>query len=939
MSLDPNLIGRVLENRYRLVRWIGGGGFADVYEAERLRLGDRVAVKIVTATTEEFAKQVATEAKLHCQFHHDNVVQVIDTGVDGSDLAYIVMEFLEGKTLAHCEPLSRTQVIQLVRQICGALEAAHDRSLVHRDLKLENIMLVGDGTPEGCFKILDFGIATQVNTEATRRNFLMDGAGTVSNMAPEQISGSAGLKPTPKFDIYSFGIVLYEILTGKKPFPADGVSLATLTYRVVHDDPPTFAEVAPDKKFPRGLEELILQCLSKDPARRPKTIRDVKERFLSLYEGQTPSSTRNRGLVPQPDAPSGDSWWGDGFRWVAYPMIFFVILLLGGVALWTERGRELRKIHNFVNSKHYPKAVKHLYDNHSRLQYLLYDTYDFQVGEVFRNWADHWMEELDHKVGQPKRPTSEELVHVIDRCREIKQELKERRAQRAFSEELNDKLDELNEELSKKLEDPIARLVIDELDTYVRGDQFKKAIEYLHDEDCPPAHFYRIDELDETTRFPPKEKRTRQILDDGQSKVRALATEGKYLEAVGVVKELRGAFHDDHDNMLLKLEFEVRRDADADEADKLAKNGKFDESILKYKSARDLDAKLDESRSIDIGLKMAKSYLGLADHLLSSGVEKDKVAHQLDEALRIVNLILQEKKELYEAKVTCAGLHLLRAKTRSDRDLLTAICDLKHALQADEEGSEPRRLLTDICKRGYKKVNELVNHEFDPDPRRHDDPTFREAISDASIAIVAGEVLGSRAEPEIRQRIALLYYLRALARSRLSSPDARGAIEDFETFDRFAVSGLRPLDSAQALRLLAEILATCKDRTLRDAKRALGLVEKAKGILKQPVEIPQGLNAAQTRKFLDEYEEHCEDESNLILRASAYAHAASGNFGEAVMVMTVVQNSFLPTDEGFQKANDLIVQFKKRIPFVDDRDVAASEAPPQCDSVESTAAR
>ena len=303
MTFGKRLIGETLANRYRLVRWIGGGGFADVFEAEDLNFDrDRVAVKVLKP---EFAKRVAVEARIARKFKHPNVVSVNDMSNVEAEIPFIVMEYLDGRTLDQLLPLSVPLFRQFVLEICGALQHAHAQGLVHRDLKLQNIMLVNPGTSSQQFKILDFGIATQTNAEMTLRNATMDGGGTIEYMPPEYLIAT-GIKPTPKSDIYSFGVILYELLLGRRPFQADGRKLMATMQVIESVLAPRFREIDPDCQIDSAVESLVLQCLSKSPESRPATIREVAERFLASYgvdEQQSNQDTKKEFRVVRDSDP------------------------------------------------------------------------------------------------------------------------------------------------------------------------------------------------------------------------------------------------------------------------------------------------------------------------------------------------------------------------------------------------------------------------------------------------------------------------------------------------------------------------------------------------------------------------------------------------------------------------------------------------------------
>ena len=294
-----NLQDRRLQGRYRLTRVIDWGGFGAVYEAVDEKFDDRiVAVKVAAAAASERA--FAKEAKLAHKFEHPNVVKVHDYGVD-SGLSYIVMELLAGvrfDTLLeqYRGQLPHDMLCKFVREIGSALRKGHKNGLVHRDLKPKNVLLVEDGTgdedhPRQRFVLLDFGIASQIDASNSLKNLTMDGAGTPEYMSPEQVQAQP---VTACSDVYSFGVILYQLLTGHVPFPLPDQShlaVAQCLTAIVRDPPPRFDQVAPDRLIDRRIEELVLQCLEKDPKKRPQSMQQVRERFLDIYAPGTGGNT------------------------------------------------------------------------------------------------------------------------------------------------------------------------------------------------------------------------------------------------------------------------------------------------------------------------------------------------------------------------------------------------------------------------------------------------------------------------------------------------------------------------------------------------------------------------------------------------------------------------------------------------------------------------
>jgi len=323
-----SLSGRTLDGRYRLVKYVDRGGFGAVYLGLDGKFNQPVAVK-VGLSYRDFMK----EAKLAAEVRHDHIVQVTDYGHDNG-LAFMVMEFLNGDSLEKLflkqdRRLSPEQLCQLVREVGDALAQAHADHLVHRDLKPRNIMLKEPPTKSGTssfpkkFVLLDFGIAAKLDAEGTQRNRTKDGAGTVEYMAPELLQTPS--VATPQSDIYAFGVILYQMLVGRVPFPqADSsfMAMAECLNGIARLPPPRFAEVAPDRSFPPGIEALVLQCLEKNPSRRPQTMEEVCERFLACYEPK-----------PEPPAPPPSS--GRPWLWMTTALLLIGLSVAGAFA-WKD---------------------------------------------------------------------------------------------------------------------------------------------------------------------------------------------------------------------------------------------------------------------------------------------------------------------------------------------------------------------------------------------------------------------------------------------------------------------------------------------------------------------------------------------------------------------------------------------------------------------------
>ncbi len=257
------IVGRLLEGRYRILERLARGGMSTVYSAVDERLDRPVAVKVMSSALSNdpaFADRFAREARVAARLAHLNAVSVYDQGVDGEHV-FLVMELVRGRTLRDLlrerGPLSPAQAVSVMEPVLAALAAAHRAGLVHRDVKPENILLSDDGV----VKVADFGLARAVEADATstRTGLMM---GTVAYCPPEQISRGAA---DARSDVYSAGVVFFELLTGSAPYTGD--SAMAVAYQHVNSDVP-----APSSRragIPRQLDELVLRATSREPSGRP----------------------------------------------------------------------------------------------------------------------------------------------------------------------------------------------------------------------------------------------------------------------------------------------------------------------------------------------------------------------------------------------------------------------------------------------------------------------------------------------------------------------------------------------------------------------------------------------------------------------------------------------------------------------------------------------
>lgn len=295
--------GTVLGDRYELIEKTGEGGMATVYKA-RCRILDRiVAVKILKeeySDDKNFVEKFRTEALAAARLSHPNIVNIYDVGQQDG-IYYIVMEYVEGETLKDiiCKegPLSVNKAVNIAIMICDGIHHAHEKGLIHKDIKPHNILI----TNNGMVKVADFGIAQAITSKTI--TFGDNVVGSVHYISPEQAKGQP---VTPATDIYSLGCVLYEMLTGKIPFDAE--SPITVALKHIHDEP-----VSPrtlNRNVPPGLEGIILKAMEKLPAHRYSSAEQMRNALLSIGTGAAPDYYRkhdnDKTIIMSPLAEEGN---------------------------------------------------------------------------------------------------------------------------------------------------------------------------------------------------------------------------------------------------------------------------------------------------------------------------------------------------------------------------------------------------------------------------------------------------------------------------------------------------------------------------------------------------------------------------------------------------------------------------------------------------------
>jgi serine/threonine-protein kinase len=335
---SPELTGRLLVGRYRLLRRLATGGMAQVWEGSDEVLARPVAVKVLhphLAADASFVQRFRAEAVAAARLSHPSIVQIFDTCSDDGVEA-IVMELVRGTTLRErldrAGPLPASEAIDVVGQVADALEVAHRRGVIHRDVKPANILLCQDGR----VMVADFGIAKAADVaDMTQSGAVL---GTAKYLAPEQVSGEA---VTPRADVYSLGVVLYEVLTGRAPFEGDNemaIALARL-----HRDP------IPPRSLragvPRRLEAVVLRAMTRDPKGRYASAGELRAALLAADPGRDADVTAWSAPEPVTPPEGTPSFHQTERRWVASVVAVVVAALalgVAGVVLYrSETGQEL----------------------------------------------------------------------------------------------------------------------------------------------------------------------------------------------------------------------------------------------------------------------------------------------------------------------------------------------------------------------------------------------------------------------------------------------------------------------------------------------------------------------------------------------------------------------------------------------------------------------
>ena len=297
MAVSDTLIGTLFDGRYQVVRKLGAGGMANVYLAEDQELGRRVAIKILNdrhANDEQFVERFRREAKNAAALSHPNIVSIYDRG-EAEGTYYIAMEYLDGRSLKELinsrGPAPLNVAIEYVRQILSALRFAHRHGIVHRDIKPHNVLVDADGR----VKVTDFGIARAGASQMTEAGSIV---GTAQYLSPEQARGTA---VDQRSDLYSLGIVLYELVTGKLPFNGD--TPVEIAMKHLSQTPELPSSIRPE--LPHELDLVVTRALAKDPDQRYQSAEEMDADLERLARGAQVSAETEESATQIMRAPTG----------------------------------------------------------------------------------------------------------------------------------------------------------------------------------------------------------------------------------------------------------------------------------------------------------------------------------------------------------------------------------------------------------------------------------------------------------------------------------------------------------------------------------------------------------------------------------------------------------------------------------------------------------
>ncbi|MGA9525053.1 MAG: serine/threonine-protein kinase [Myxococcaceae bacterium] len=362
---DP-LIGKVLNGQYSVLELIGTGGMGRVYKAIQASLDRVVALKVlhphynVGGRDPNFHRRFFLEASLTSKLRHPNTITVIDYGKTDDGIYYIAMEFVEGRTLSQLltatGALRWPRALHIAQQVCRSLREAHRLGVIHRDLKPANVMLLTEDTDHDLVKVLDFGLVKPLDPEDPAESEITQAGmmlGSPMYMAPEQARNHADTRS----DLYSLGVVTYQMLMGRPPF--ESKQSVDVILKHVNDTPPGFKQVRPDLDVPAEVEVVVMRCLEKDPARRYQSMDELLEalRQAALTAGgsavftsprlsfspRTPPPEPLTTVELEPEEAISDFIVGEELRprrqsnKLILASVFLACLVVGAAVVWVNR--------------------------------------------------------------------------------------------------------------------------------------------------------------------------------------------------------------------------------------------------------------------------------------------------------------------------------------------------------------------------------------------------------------------------------------------------------------------------------------------------------------------------------------------------------------------------------------------------------------------------
>lgn len=300
-------VGTTVNQKYQINRILGEGGMGTVYEGQHLEIGRRVALKFLLpqfAANPEIVRRFVNEARTAGSLEHENIAAVHDFGRTPDGACYLVMDLLTGedcaKLLEREGPLPVTRVIGIILQVCRGLDAAHRAGIVHRDLKPANLYLTKRADRSEWVRILDFGIAKLQPTDSQPVTVTGCTMGTLHYMSPEQACGDKSVDQ--RTDVYALGVILYELLSGKRPH--EGTTLPEIVLSILHNEPPPLEALRPG--LPHELASIVRKAMHREPQQRYATVADLGQALIP-FAGAPVAPFRSQPLPAIPVDPYGET--------------------------------------------------------------------------------------------------------------------------------------------------------------------------------------------------------------------------------------------------------------------------------------------------------------------------------------------------------------------------------------------------------------------------------------------------------------------------------------------------------------------------------------------------------------------------------------------------------------------------------------------------------